>query len=511
MRPLRIALAVVLLAGLGQILLWSWPLAQQQPILQVSPTSLSFEGQVGGPTPDPQALTISNAGGGLMEWKASTDAGWIILGATEGKLSGGRAIQMWVFVDIAGMRAGTYQGKITIEAPGAEGSPVQVAVTLTLATPPRLEVSPSSLEFQAQEGGNNPASKTLTIRNSGGQSLSWEAAVDVTWVILNWTRGSLEPGASQSLTVTVRIAGLAAGTHQAIITVKAPGVQGSPATVTVTLRVEPRPRYTVCPTGCPFSRIQAAVDASHVGEIITISPGTYDENLQVTKSLTLRGAGYDQTIIRSGQVGKVNAVINITGSGFQVNIEGITISGARRVEDYGGHGIWADGNGKVLVQSCKVSDNESNGIGTDRGIEVTIRDSLVVNNRWGIVVWGTGAIQNNTISGNGMAIQMTGVRTLIQGNTISDNNAAIWAGSELQLDQQVTIKENKISRNRSTGILLVGRLIATISSNNILDNGGWGVAAYLRKCGYDRDNFTGNVTLNNNTITGNKQGQVCLP
>jgi hypothetical protein len=111
---------------------------------------------------------------------------------------------------------------------------------------------------------------------------------------------------------------------------------------------------------------------------------------------------------------------------------------------------------------------------------------------------------------------MTGVRTLIQGNTISDNDAAIWAGwfwlqAEPQLDQQVTIKENEISRNRSIGILLAGRLIATISGNNILDNGGWGVAAHLRKCGYDWDNFTGNVTLNNNTITGNKQGQVCLP
>jgi PKD repeat protein len=71
-----------------------------------------------------------------MEWRASTNVSWLILGGTEGKLSGGRAIQMWVFVAIAGLGAGTYQGKITIEAPSAQGSPAEVGVTLTLSPKP---------------------------------------------------------------------------------------------------------------------------------------------------------------------------------------------------------------------------------------------------------------------------------------------------------------------------------------------------------------------------------------
>jgi PKD repeat protein len=81
-------------------------------------------------------LIIANAGGGLMEWRASTNVSWLILGGTEGKLSGGRAIQMWVFVEIAGLGAGTYQGTITIEAPSAQGSPAEVGVTLTLSPKP---------------------------------------------------------------------------------------------------------------------------------------------------------------------------------------------------------------------------------------------------------------------------------------------------------------------------------------------------------------------------------------
>lgn len=78
---------LTLAAGIGP------PLQAQQPVLQVSPTSLSFQGQAGGSVPDPQYLSIANAGGGIMEWHASRDADWIILGASDGKLSGGREVQ----------------------------------------------------------------------------------------------------------------------------------------------------------------------------------------------------------------------------------------------------------------------------------------------------------------------------------------------------------------------------------------------------------------------------------
>jgi hypothetical protein len=81
-----------------------------------------------------------------MKWKASTDVSWLILGGTEGKLSGGRTIQLQVFVNIEGLGAGEHQGKITITAEGSQGSPVQVAVTLTLK--PRLAIT--KLEFPSE-------------------------------------------------------------------------------------------------------------------------------------------------------------------------------------------------------------------------------------------------------------------------------------------------------------------------------------------------------------------------
>lgn len=47
--------------------------------------------------------------------------------------------------------------------------------------------------------------------------------------------------------------------------------------------------YTVCPSGCDYTSIQAAVSAAQPGDIIEVHSGTYYENVDVDKQLTLRG------------------------------------------------------------------------------------------------------------------------------------------------------------------------------------------------------------------------------
>lgn len=73
------------------------------------------------------------------------------------------------------------------------------------------------------------------------------------------------------------------------------GVVASPGAVAKTravVRASAHARYTVCSHGCPYKSIQAAVTAAmYPGEIITIGPGHYAENVTVTKSVTLKGAG----------------------------------------------------------------------------------------------------------------------------------------------------------------------------------------------------------------------------
>ena len=326
----RIVALLMVIASLGQVLaMQPAPLSQDQPILQVSPTSLSFWGQVGGFQPDPQYLTIANVGGGIMEWRASADEGWIILGGTRGKLSGGRAIQLLVWVDIEGLEAGEYQGTVTISSPNAQGSPVYVTVTLTLTTPPRLEVSPTSLSFQAEEGGPNPKPQTIRIRNAGGGILSWEATTDADWLTLGADRGSLAAGQNVGVGVFVDISSLIAGNYQGRIMITALEVQGNPAVVTVVLELEPKPeaKPLVCSSGCSYSSIAQAIAAARDGDTITIGPGTYGENLTITKNLTLRGQGPGETIIEGIKEGY--PVILISGKEISIKLEGLKITGAK--------------------------------------------------------------------------------------------------------------------------------------------------------------------------------------
>ena len=46
---------------------------------------------------------------------------------------------------------------------------------------------------------------------------------------------------------------------------------------------------TVCPSGCEYSKIQLAINASSVGDTIIVYSGTYYENVNVTKPLILPG------------------------------------------------------------------------------------------------------------------------------------------------------------------------------------------------------------------------------
>jgi len=84
------------------------------------------------------------------------------------------------------------------------------------------------------------------------------------------------------------------------------------------------PALTVCPSGCPYSTIQAAINAAASGDTIHVGPGTYSEFLTISKPLTIEGAGEQQTIVDS--TGTRNSVVTVTAN--SVRLAHLTVTGA---------------------------------------------------------------------------------------------------------------------------------------------------------------------------------------
>ena len=103
----------------------------QSPAIGVSPTSLSFTATAGGSNPANQTVSITNTGGGTLNWTASSNASWLSVSPA----SGTAPSTLTAAVNISGLAAGTYNGTITISATGATNSPVSVPVTLTVNNP----------------------------------------------------------------------------------------------------------------------------------------------------------------------------------------------------------------------------------------------------------------------------------------------------------------------------------------------------------------------------------------
>jgi hypothetical protein len=85
----------------------------------VSPTSLSFTATKGGADPATQTLSISNTGGGTLNWTAVDNASWLTLLTLLGQASGTGNAVVTVSVSTGSLGVGTYTGSITINAAGA--------------------------------------------------------------------------------------------------------------------------------------------------------------------------------------------------------------------------------------------------------------------------------------------------------------------------------------------------------------------------------------------------------
>ncbi len=101
---------------------------------------------------------------------------------------------------------------------------------------PHISLSPSTLAFSSITGGAAPASKTVTVSNSGTKVLNWSATADKTWCHVTPMSGIIDPSGATELSVSVD-AMTSAGKFTCALSLADPAADNSPQTVNASYAV----------------------------------------------------------------------------------------------------------------------------------------------------------------------------------------------------------------------------------------------------------------------------------
>lgn len=242
----------------------------------------------------------------------------------------------------------------------------------------------------------------------------------------------------------------------------------------------------VCPVGCRYSSIQAALDAAPAGATVRVGAGTYYEGVNINNGKTLvsvRGAA--QTIINASRKVQRGVVI------WRGVLDGFTVTGGA-----GGIGVTTSGT----IRNNRITNNATVGgivgIFTREG-----GGGIVVDDRTTALIEKNTIINNRATYGGGIHYGSYSAVTIIN-NTIQGNTAAECGGGiHLPSNATETIRSNKIIGNsaRIGGGLCINSYAAPLLTNMVVANNfaqvrGGGIYAYSYSY----------AQILNSTITGNR-------
>jgi PKD repeat protein len=191
--------------------------------MSVTPTTLfASTGPGGGPfTPTSQDYIISNSGTESFHWEVAATAPWLSLDPSGGTLEPGGSVSVSVSLNAEAdtLAVGSHEDTVSFaNLTDGRGDTSRVVILAVDPLPGVLTVSPAEgLTSSGPSGGPfSPDTLTYTLSNSGETAIDWTANKTADWLSLSAVAGSLAPGASIDVAVSLNAVAdeLAIGSHE---------------------------------------------------------------------------------------------------------------------------------------------------------------------------------------------------------------------------------------------------------------------------------------------------------
>jgi hypothetical protein len=174
-----------------------------EPYMSLNPTSLAFEAVQNDTVPSSQTFSITNTGGGTLNWGVSDDATWLDISPTSGNSN---LDTITVSINTTDLSPSTYNATITVSSTNADNSPQTVAVSYQTVSRapdpvPCFELKPAG--WQADWNTVQVPLRFCTLSGVGGYRIyAKDNGQNVDWVLIHDEPAS-DYLAFQEVTVTL--------------------------------------------------------------------------------------------------------------------------------------------------------------------------------------------------------------------------------------------------------------------------------------------------------------------
>ena len=285
----------------------------------------------------------------------------------------------------------------------------------------------------------------------------------------------------------------------------------------------------VCPTGCTYSSVQAAVDAASDGDVIKVAAGSYTDVhvrprndvtttglvtqvVYISKTVTIQG-GYTatnwttpdpQANLTTLDAQRQGRVIYITGD-IHPTIEGLRITGG---DAHGLGGVpwgWDTGGGVYVITATAVISNNhvfsntcSSPLSLGGGMSLWSSAATISGNAFDFntvgfgggglyQAWNSPVIDGNVFAYNtattgGGGIWISGSEGTFEGNIVTSNTADIGGGLTSEIGSEMLINNIIADNHVSTaggGLWVYGSSPQLLHNTIARNSGGDGSGVYL--------------------------------